>query len=608
MAYNITTFVNNLNKISLFDDIMTVLFLVHSKSNYIPQNTPVGILDTDDLALYFPDCIEEDNEELQLINRLLGQGYRVIAINIASTINKETLLLSQKDNGDFEEHWYDANINLGYIGVTPRATENLAVKIDLNSIRHVTNSKFYFILEHKINGQLLPICIYNGYSDIPIIPFWSPAHEHNLNLILDWEWLGTKEGIPVYGNLTDESAENLAKVLMEVLSREQYTCVYDSQERCVYAAYSYPFVDFTTKENINIEWAPNFNDIYLTSAVPPEHYVLRLESIYNSDLADIEVDIYKRRNVYYLDVVKNYADSVCNIIESYSGTNADEIVKQVNDLSDHVTITNFRSSIPEGKFFLRQQNPVAPLKIKNYYEGLEALRNLLTEEELYYYFNLFYEPDVRYLIEGSQVEKNIAQSKIQDLVKNIFDTTDLANMPIVKLMSYLENSDSIGTLYYSYFVDCTFMYNNNKVSGKALFLELLTSNSLETTIGPELELLEDLPEELPFFVNTLRQNYRNFNVDEFKVVYGEHTFDVKNIIVISSMNILLYSVLGNITPAVVQDQKNVIEQYFIKYFNSMPSINISKYEQDGNVLHLSVEYSTNNLQEVNTVDLVLNLS
>ena len=604
MGYTINTFVNNLTRVSLFDDILTVLFLVHSKSNYIPKGMPVAIFNSDDLALYFPDCIEKDNEELQLINNLIGNGYRVVAINIAETENKETLLVTRKNElSEYENYWYNPLLNLGYLGTKLHDNENLAVKIDLKEIKY-PDSTFYFLLEHKIQGQLYPVLVYNGPS-IPDVPpqYWTPAHAQSINISLDWEWLGNND----YGVITDESAEELAKVLMQALAKEQYTCAYDAKEKCVYAAFSYPFVDFTTLNNIAIDWSPNFNDMYCLSAIPEKQYVLGIESVYNSDLADIEVDIYKRRNIYYVDVIKTYADSVCNTLESYSGLDVAELVAQINDLSNHVILTNYTDTLPEGKFILKQQNPDASITLQNYYEGLEALRNLIYEEELCYYFNIFYEPDVRYLVEDEN-QKKIEQAKIQDLIRNIFDTTELANFPIVKLLSYLGESVTIGTLYYAYFVDDYFMYNEQKVSAKGLFLQFLTNNLLETTIGQEIVLLNDLPEDLPFFVNTLHENYRNYNTEPLKVLFNEHTFDIKDILLISCLNTLLYSALGDISPSVVRDQQNTIEQYYLKYFNYLPSINIAKYNQDGNILYLSVEYTTDNLQEVNTIDLVLNLS
>ena len=610
MSYTINTFVNNLTQVGLFDDIYTIIILVHSKSNYIPKGMPVAITDTENLALYFPDCMDKDNEELQLINNLVGQGYRVIAINISETTNKETLLVTQKslnDNENYENYWYDANLNLGYLGTTLHDKENLAVKIDLKGIRYNSNSDFYFLLEHKINGLLYPVLIYNKNIPADLQAYYSLAHSHDMDIDLDWELLpdGT------HGVLTDESAEQLAAIMMNALSQEQYTCVYDSDEKCILAAFSYPFVDFTTLSNIIIDWAPTFNDIYLLTAIPTRNYVLGIESVYNSDIADIEVDIYQKRNTYYVDVIKTYADSVCNTIESYEGLDVTELVNRINDLSDHIVLTNYRTnSLPLGKFFLKQQATPATLTLQNYYDSLESLRNLIYEEDLAYYFNLFYEPDVRNLIEDSQ-EKLVEQLKIQNLIKNIFDTTELANLPIIKILSYLGEevpNYEIGTQYYSYCVDSYFQYNNEKVSGKALFLMLLTSNLLETTLGQELVLIKDLPEELPFYVNNVQQNYRNFNTFPMKVVYGEHIFDIKDILMIACMNMLLYSALGDISPTVVRDQLNAIEQYYLKYFNYLPSINIAKYKQDGNILKLSVEYSTDNLQEINTVDLVLNLS
>ena len=609
MSYSINTFVNNLAQVSLFDDIYTVAILVHSKSNYIPKGMPVAINDTTNLALYFPDCMEKDNEELQLINSLVGQGYRVIAINIADTSNKETLLITDKNsNGQYQTYWYDANLSLGYLGTILHGTENLAIKIDFKAISHDIGSDFYFLMEHKIAGQLYPVMVYNGSLPTDLKnDYYDPKHTQALDITLDWELLPDGS----YGEITDESAEQLAKAMMVALANEQYTCVYDSKEKCVYAAFSYPFLDFTTVSNIALDWAPNFNDIYLITAIPNNNYVLGIESVYNSDLADIEVDIYKKRNIYCVDVIKTYADSVCNTIESYEGLDVAELVERINDLSDHIVLTNYKAnSLPLGKFFLKQQVAPASLTLSNYYDGLESLRNLIYEEELAYYFNLFYEPDVRYLIEDEQ-KKLEEQLKIQNLIRNIFDTTALANLPIVKLMSYLgENIPSydIGTQYYSYFVDRNFEYNDEKVSGKALFLLLLTSNLLETTLGTELVLTEDLPEELPFYVNNIQQNYRNYSTFPLKTIYGEHTFDIKDILMISCVNMLLYSALGAISPSVVRDILNIIEQYYLKYFNYLPSINIAKYEQDGNILYLSVEYTTDNLQEVNTVDLVLNLS
>ena len=604
MGYTINTFVNNLTRVSLFDDILTVLFLVHSKSNYIPKGMPVAIFNSDDLALYFPDCIEKDNEELQLINNLIGNGYRVVAVNIAETENKETLLVTQKNElSEYENHWYNPLLDLGYLGTKLHGTENLAIKIDLKEIKY-NDSSFFFLLEHKIQEQLYPVLIYNGpvQPDIPQ-QYWTPAHTQSMDITLDWELLPDGE----HGTLTDESAEMLAKALLNALAKEQYTCVYDATEKCIYAAFSYPFVDFTTLNNIAIDWAPNFNDMYLLTAIPTSQYVLGIESLYNSDLADIEVDIYKRRNIYYVDVIKTYADSVCNTLESYSGLDVAELVAQINDLSNHVILTNYTDTLPEGKFILKQQNPHAVVTLQNYYDGLEALRNLIYEEELCYYFNIFYEPDIRYLIEDES-QKKIEQAKIQDLIRNIFDTTDLANFPIVKLLSYLGEPVTIGTLYYAYFVDDYFVYNEQKVSAKGLFLQFLTNNLLETTVGQEVVLINDLPEELPFFVNTLHENYRNYNTEPLKVLFNEHTFDIKDILLISCFNTLLYSALGDISPSVVRDQQNTIEQYYLKYFNYLPSINIAKYNQDGNMLYLTVEYTTDNLQEVNTIDLVLNLS
>jgi hypothetical protein len=53
--------------------------------------------------------------------------------------------------------------------------------------------------------------------------------------------------------------------------------------------------------------------------------------------------------------------------------------------------------------------------------------------------------------------------------------------------------------------------------------------------------------------------------------------------------------------------KNIVEQYYLKYFQYSPNINITSLVKKNDKVSIELNYNTQLLNEVNRVELILNL-
>jgi hypothetical protein len=132
-------------------------------------------------------------------------------------------------------------------------------------------------------------------------------------------------------------------------------------------------------------------------------------------------------------------------------------------------------------------------------------------------------------------------------------------------------------------------------------------NQLATTVNNEIICL-NLPEvELPYYVNTIHKNKLYNTVDEIKCIKGNNIFNIKDLMVISCMNMLLNNTIGTTHMEDFISTKNIVEQYYLKYFQYSPNINITSLVKKNDKVSIELNYNTQLLNEVNRVELILNL-
>ena len=408
----------------------------------------------------------------------------------------------------------------------------------------------------------------------------------------------------IYDNAPNkEGFETLANNLSEALLLENYTTFYDKDSKILHIAYPYSFKDISFTSEVVVEQDEAFQEIYKQSFYTSKLSHLDIKSKYLSDIADLEIEFNQQGPNYSVYVYKTYQDSIVIDVESYTNTDLIALFDEINNLSHHVIIENPLYIFPNGTFSLKQLNPIVPSTYEDYLDTLLDLQAKVNQYDLQYAFNMIFEPDLRNLIEN-EVQKEYVQFLVQAIINQYFSDP---NIPIIKLFNYLYAEDLINNMYSCYFFDGKCIYNENEITYKELYLQLLTKNSLGTTLDNSIKFIDLPSDNLPYFVNVVHKNHLYNTIDEIKCIKDTNIFNIKDLLVISCMNVLLNNVIGTTKEDAIISQKNIVEQYYIKYFNYSPNITIASIIKKNDIVTIELNYNTQLLNEVNKVELVLNL-
>jgi hypothetical protein len=562
--YTITTDVTKESPNEGLSTSLRVFILVDSKSNLIPQYTPIYIDTETQFFYYFSENIEDYSDSLRTAYRLLNSGYTLMVMNVRKCDYKLSARIYTDHTLDY---FFQDEVTNG-IDSSIIDSEDLAIKFDLSTFK----KNAFVLLEQKIRGVVSNTLIHT--FDEP------PLAYNNYHKI-----------VKVDPKL---SAEQKCEFLYKTLMKDGFFFTKKSENnRVLSIASPYKFTSIAIHENCEpLEFDKEF-EIEYKERIKYKLKLIDYKSTYTSDLADLKVQVNKDNKKYTILVIK-YSNGKAHTTESFTGELLD-VLAEINSRSIFLRVNYSEdiSYIPTGIFDL-QCFPTNEKITDNHYE--EALERLFEYKELEkdgninldILVNLVYEPDI-YSIRS------------QMLISDIFDNEDI---PIIKVFNYLNHGGEEDTQLAAYFDTKHYSYKGEDYSSKELFLKFLIERNLNKKITNVYYLREERPKDYPLYVNEFEQTPDGYNVTSIACLYNRKRFDILELLSVSMINLLARQV-DKKDAADMQTVIMVTNTYFKTVMNYSPQIELAYFIKKDDSVFTGFYYSVPNPEEIKLLELNL---